>query len=658
MKSESSKTASYETSSTQAESENSVLEHAALGKKRQDVNEANESAHAADGQVRGTLEASKHRVRAVSSGSVDSESVGRVGNPSLAGFASAFPPEPHEMDFKDNVVDDLSEDEAASLDAQAELMSHMYGLDTESKSNEEVLALIQMMGNGPARDHALNSYISLQELDALIEEEKKRLAEKKLLKQKSQTQNNEGPSIVVTDSDDALAINLPNANSKILDSVHAVNAINAFNSALQSERGHVSLGETTDLGKSLASQSMLGASNSLKPNTLGSSFGSGGNRSLDLGNDFSVKDAEGGESALANLGVADAYMLGSTQGVNGQYDNSSSQVPQGIDFPNGYPVAIPKLKALIEIGMTVEMVQQYLHDHHIWDLQLSELRQLLEVDLSDLRAFLCSRLDPCYPVIYIDTLNIRMLTKLNLVVEHPFYVVMGLNLDGDRKLLSTGAFPKEYATAEAQSNMWRNVLQDMKARGLVDPIFMVTANVEHFKEILHEVFPKGIFQISIDEICRRAQKNMDTMERKRFESDFKSLYNCKSLLECMKALDRLSDPWKTHFPESIQIIKDNFLFFEQYFAANPALRVSLRSTKAIDSVAKDLRRDMREDTEFRYQDALHAMCRIIEIDRYVTRNARPVQWKRALKSMLDDLYTGTILSNYLDAGKIKLPRRN
>lgn len=657
MKSESSKTASYKTFSTQAESENSVFDHAALGKD-QSADEANELEHATDGQVRSTLETSKHRARAVSSGGMDSENAERMGNPSLVGFASAFPPEPHEMDFKDNVADDLSEDEAASLDAQAELMSHMYGLDTESKSNEEVLALIHMMGNGPARDHALNSYISLQELDVLIEEEKKRLAEKKILKQKAQSQNNEGPSIVVTDSDDALAINLPNSNSKILDSVHAVNAINAFNSALHSERRHVSLGETMDLSKSLASQSMLGAGNSLKPNTLGSSFGNVGNRSLDLGNDFSSKNAEGFESALANLGVADAYMLGSSNVANGQYDASSSQVPHGIDFPNGYPVAISKLKALIEIGMTVEMVQQYLHEHHIWNLQLSELRQLLEVDLSDLRAFLCSRLDPCYPVIYIDTLNIRMLTKLNLVVEHPFYVVMGLNLDGDRKLLSTGAFPKDYSTAEAQTNMWRSVLEDMKARGLVDPIFMVTANVEYFKEVLHEVFPKGIFQISIDEICRRAQKNMDTMERKRFESDFKSLYNCKSLLECMKALDRLSDPWKTNFPESIQIIKDNFLYFEQYFAANPSLRVSLRSTKAIDSVAKDLRRDMREDTEFRYQDALHAMCRIIEIDRYVTRNARPVQWKRALKSMLDDLYTGTILSHYLDASKIKLPRRN
>lgn len=568
------------------------------------------------------------------------------GNPSLMNLASAYPPDLNEFDSKDPLNGDLSPEELACINAQALLMHHIYGSSTVIRNNKDVLALIQQMGQGPARDQALNSDISLEELDRLIEKERRRAAENLSQVEKNQSVTNDGPSIVVTDSDDALAINLPNTGSRILESVHAINA--GFNLGQCAERGRIALSETADLSKSMASQSMLGSSIALRQNAFSA---------IELA--AQLQDKTSFEAALTSLAVSDACLLGSSHLANqSNLDPDYAQMPQGIDFPDGYPVAIPKLKALVEIGMTLEMVQQYLYEHRIWNLQLDELQKLLEVDLSDLRNFLCAQLDPCYPIIYVDTVNVRMLTRLNLVVEHPFYIFMGLNLEGDRKLLSAAAFPKQWQSPQDQEQMWLNALGDLKKRGLRDPIYLVTGNVEYFKNALHTAFPKAIYQVSIYEILRRAQKNMDTNERGEFSIYFRSLYNSKSLLECMKALERLADPWKSTYPEAIQIIKDHFLYFEQYFAANPSLRICLRTTRAIDGVAKDLRRDMREDTEFRYQDALHVLCRIIEIDRYVTRNSRPVQWKRAIKAMLDDLYTGTILNKYLDASKIRLPRRN
>lgn len=572
-------------------------------------------------------------------------------NPSLVAYTSAFPPDPQEIDFKDHSEEDLTEEEVARHDAHAEILSNMYGLDTESLSTSEVLDIIHQVGSGPARDQALNSEISLEELDRLAKEEKVRLQERQRKQQEEQVHVQSGPSIVITDSDDALAVGLLNANSKVLDSVNAINAANAVNSAMHSERGKVAFSETTDLGKSLANRTLINPANMTVPSTL-----------LDSGNLPASGDmsAYTDISSLAKLGVADAVYLGNQVsgampvGFSSPFDE---HVPHGLDLPQGYPVSIEKLKALVDIGMTLDMLQQYLEEHKIWVLQTEELKQLLAVTLEDLKDFLTKRLDPCYPIIYIDVLDIKMLTKLNLVVEHPFYVVMGFNLDGDRKLLSTGAMPREYKSKESQVKLWRSVLMDLRQRGLIDPIYMVTANVDNFKNVLREVYPKGIVQISLEEIARRASLNMETLERIRFATDYKSLYNSKSLLECMKALDRLADPWKNLYPESIQTIRDNFVYFEQYFAAQLPLRVCIRSTKPIDIVAKDLRRDLREDHDFRYQDALHVMCRIIETETLVSRKAKPVQWKRAIKAMYDDMYTGTILGKYVDSDKLKVPRR-
>lgn len=569
-------------------------------------------------------------------------------NPSLVGYTSAFPPDPQEIDFKERHNDDLTDEEVAHHDAHAEIMSNIYGIDTESLSNAEVLEIIHKVGMGPARNQALNSEISLEELGRLAEQEKVRMLERQRKRQEAYHNSHEGPSLVITDSDDALAISMPNANSKILDSVNAINAANAVNSAMHADRGKVAFSETTDLGKSLASSSMIGLAQLNNASLL--------NRNdLVSGHNGNTNEV----TSLTNLGMSDAFHLGHQlngalhAGFSGQLYES---IPHGIEFPHGFPVSVEKLKALVDIGMTLDMLKQYLEDHNIWSLQVSELKKILAINLSDLKNFLSRKLDPCYPVIYVDVLNLKMLTKLNLVVEHPFYVVMAFNLDGDRRLLTTGAMPRDFKPDEAQAKHWHKMLAELKQRGLADPIYVVTANVNNFKEALHDVFPKGILQISLDEIARRSATNMDTNERIRFAGDFKSLYNCKSLLECMKALDRLSDPWKTKFPESIQTIRDYFVYFEQYYAAQASLRVCIRSTKPIDMVAKDLRRDMREDSDFRYQDALHVMCRMVETERYITRKARPVQWKRALKSMSDDLYTGTILNKYVDSTKLKIPR--
>ena len=88
------------------------------------------------------------------------------------------------------------------------------------------------------------------------------------------------------------------------------------------------------------------------------------------------------------------------------------------------------------------------------------------------------------------------------------------------------------------------------------------------------------------------------------------------------------------------------------------MRTIIRTTKPLLELLNDIRRDAREDRNYQYCDILSTQERVLEVAFYITRNKRPVQWKRAMLSMLNDPYTGNLIKPYLVKEDIKLSKRS
>lgn len=340
-------------------------------------------------------------------------------------------------------------------------------------------------------------------------------------------------------------------------------------------------------------------------------------------------------------------------------DNVSSEFAS--TYVNRY--AIPaevaeRIKFYVQHGLTLEEMSSAIFDDFALQVSVSRLRTHLRMTLNDVKTFRERYLNPCYSVIYVDIDYVRMQTKATLTVEHPFYFIMGIDFNGDRDLLAVAPFPRDYEKEEVMKKMWVDAFTDLKTRGLVDPIYFVTGPVEHFREALREVYPRAIYQHSIADIIRQAVSKMNTRDRAAFTNESRVLYNCKALLECMRSLTVLDKRWGFKHPEAIKHIRENFVFFEQYYAASRSVRISIRTTKVLFLMLNDLRRDIREDHSFLYCDALHVVERTLEVFKYISKNKRPMQWKRALKSMLDDRYIGNILYPYIDYEDVKLSVRS
>ena len=329
------------------------------------------------------------------------------------------------------------------------------------------------------------------------------------------------------------------------------------------------------------------------------------------------------------------------------------------------PEVLAEVKRLAGSGLPLEEIAAQAQARFKIQVSVNRLRTLLRYGLRELNDFNHRPLRACFPLIYVDVVPLRMLTSANLLVEHPFYFMLGLDFKGDQELLCVFTLPKDYQERGSQDAMWRRALTDLKSRGLVDPIYFVTGAVSEFGDALHEVYSQAIYQRSLATLISEATAQLGSAvsaaEQAEVSTNLRNLGSCKTLLECMKLFAIYERRWQGRAPgfdAALDYLRRNFVFFEQYYAAEPAIRASMRATKPLDNIINNVRRAIRNDHNYLFCDALHTICRVLEIERFYTVKRRPVQWRRALRSMLEDAYTSKIIGKYLSPDEVRLSERS
>lgn len=515
-------------------------------------------------------------------------------------------------------------------------MQQVYGPDLDqTKSNSEVLHVLKSISQGPARDRALNLGMNSHEFKQLMDFETAQHQaiiahlQAPVLAARAREQNASAkinPDVVSTSSTSenveslgkAPFLRLIGTTAYLASAVLSVDESGDALSYIDEQGRHYV--ESGDLGQSLVLVEKKG-------HTLVASSKSTAHTLVDV----TAGDQESPRLILM---------------VRGQRFSLAPEVWQYISEHS-------------RKHETLDVMAHAVRERFKVEISTSRLRNMLRFGLAEVKAFKECTLRPCYPVIYVIVRNISMMTQTTLVVEHPFYVIMGMNFDGSHDLLDIASLPKDYECEGVCAKMWERTFTDLKARGLYDLIYVVTGEVPEFKEALHSVYPLAIYQHSLRDILRQASEPMTTADRGDFANDCRVLHTSKSLLECMKALVVVENKWRKAYPSAIAKIRENFIFYEQYYAAHRTVRSSIYTTKTLDLLLKHLHRDIHNDGQhFLYGDALHVIARILELDHFVTGIRHPVQWKRALRYMLNDQYVGKILSKYISLEDIKLSPRS
>lgn len=249
---------------------------------------------------------------------------------------------------------------------------------------------------------------------------------------------------------------------------------------------------------------------------------------------------------------------------------------------------------LFQKGITMAEISKLIekmYDHHYTPQTISNMSKLVA---EDVLAFKERTLEANYSVIFMDATHIPV--KRQTVSKEAVYITIGIRLDGTKEVLGFTIAPTESAY------IWKEVLQDLRKRGLEEVLLVVTDGLSGIEESIHSVYPNAQFQQCCVHVSRNIAHKVRVRDRKEICEDFKLVYQANSKEEALDHIDFMIRKWKKQYPRVVNLLLNPALL--TFYNFPHAIRRTIYSTNLIEGFNKQLKRYTRRKEQFPNEESL------------------------------------------------------
>lgn len=249
---------------------------------------------------------------------------------------------------------------------------------------------------------------------------------------------------------------------------------------------------------------------------------------------------------------------------------------------------------LFQKGITMAEISELIEKmcgHHYTPQTISNMSKLVS---EDVLAFKERTLEASYSVIFMDATHIPL--KRQTVSKEAVYITIGIRLDGTKEVLGFTIAPTESAY------IWKEVLQDLKNRGLEEVLLVVTDGLSGIEESIHSVYPNAQFQQCCVHVSRNIAHKVRIRDRKEICEEFKAVYQATSKEEALAQVDFMVKKWGKQYPRVVNLLLNPAIVTFHNFP--PTIRRTIYSTNLIEGFNKQLKRYTRRKEQFPNEDSL------------------------------------------------------
>ena len=251
-----------------------------------------------------------------------------------------------------------------------------------------------------------------------------------------------------------------------------------------------------------------------------------------------------------------------------------------------------KILALYAKGMTTRDIQEIvkeLYDVEVSPTLVSEITADLDAEVTARRT---KRLDPIWPIVYLDGIVVHVRGENGRVSQHTMYVAMGVNLQGKKALLGLWL-------AETEGAKFRlNCLTDLKNRGVTDLFLVCVDGLSGFPEAIRTAFPQAKVQLCIVHLVRAALRYVTEKDSRPVAADLKAIYRAATVLEAELALEKFAEVWGEKYPTIVKQWRLKWPDPIAMFDFPAPIRKAIYTTNAIESVNSVIRKFTRNRKQY------------------------------------------------------------
>ncbi|WP_047937004.1 IS256 family transposase [Enterococcus faecium] len=249
---------------------------------------------------------------------------------------------------------------------------------------------------------------------------------------------------------------------------------------------------------------------------------------------------------------------------------------------------------LFQKGITMSEISELIekmYGHHYTPQTISNITQIVSEDVV---AFKERSLESQYSIIFMDATHIPL--KRQTVSKEAVYIVIGIRLDGTKEVLGFSIAPT------GSSYVWKEILQDLKDRGLEEVLLVVTDGLRGINDSIHSIYPNAQFQQCCVHISRNIAHKVRVSDRQEVCNDFKLVYQAASKEEAMNQISFMIDKWKKQYPRVVKLLMNPAIL--TFYNFPPSIRRTIYSTNLIEGFNKQLKKYTKRKEQFPNEESL------------------------------------------------------
>ena len=256
--------------------------------------------------------------------------------------------------------------------------------------------------------------------------------------------------------------------------------------------------------------------------------------------------------------------------------------------------------SLYSKGMTTRDINKVLEETYSFNVSPQYISNITRSMQKAREEWMKRKLDDQYYVIYIDAIHLPL--RRETVENEAIYIVMGLNKELKREILGIYSIPQESASG------WREVLEDLKNRGLKDTALFVADGLKALETSVSDVFPKSRFQKCVTHLKRNVLRKARAKDRKEISKDLSFVFDMNLLSDtyskALKRLDAFIEKWSRRYPNIKGVFNEGVKrYYFTYLDFPFEIRRMIYTTNWIERLNKDVRKTLKNRNSMPNEDS-------------------------------------------------------
>jgi putative transposase len=281
-------------------------------------------------------------------------------------------------------------------------------------------------------------------------------------------------------------------------------------------------------------------------------------------------------------------------------------------------------------GMTTGDIQAHLLEIYGTEISRETISKITDQIVEDMTAWQHRPLDRLYPVLLIDAIVIKV--RDAQVANRPVYVVIGVNLDGERDVLGLWLGP----TGGEGAKQWMTMLTELRNRGIADALIVCCDGLKGLPDAIRATWPDATVQTCVVHLVRNSLRYASKKHWSAITRQMRVIYTAATVQAAEAAFGEFAEAWRDTYPAMIRSWEASWNEFVPFLEFPTELRKIVYTTNAIESLNSRFRRSVRRRGHFPNEQAALKVLYLVATQRRPNRENMTGKingWKRILNAL-------------------------